>query len=133
LKSLYFVAALLGLQSCATPSRLGGWRAEKSIAEVDRIVDDVMARYRLPGIAVGIVRDGRIVYQRTAGEVIEGSGQRVDGETLFKIASNSKAMTTGVLARLVDRGKLRWDEPVVKYLPSFRMSDPWVTQRAAGA
>ncbi|HEY0332845.1 MAG TPA: serine hydrolase, partial [Stenotrophomonas sp.] len=48
--------------------------------------------------------------------------------TLFKIASNSKAMTTGVLARLVDQGRLAWDDPVTKYLPGFRMQDPWVTR-----
>lgn len=87
-----------------------------------------MAKYRLPGLALGVVRDGRVVYQRTAGEAIEGSGQRIDGDTLFKIASNSKAMTTGVLARLVDQGKLRWDDPVIRYLPAFEMSDPWITR-----
>ncbi|HKE96602.1 MAG TPA: serine hydrolase, partial [Povalibacter sp.] len=62
------------------------------------------------------------------GETSAGSGEKIDSRTLFKIASNSKAMTTGVLARLVDAGKLRWDDPVTKYLPDFRMNDPWVTQ-----
>ena len=82
----------------------------------------------LPGLALGVVRDGEIIYTRTAGETIAGSGQRIDNDTLFKIASNSKAMTTGVLARLVDAGKLRWDDPVTRYLPQFRMHDPWVTR-----
>ncbi len=49
-------------------------------------------------------------------------------DTLFKIASNSKAMTTALLARLVAPHKLDWDDPVVKYLPTFRMNDPWVTR-----
>ena len=70
----------------------------------------------------------RVIYTRTAGETIAGSGQRIDSRTLFKIASNSKAMTTGVLARLVDAGKLRWEDPVTRYLPQFRMHDPWVTR-----
>ena len=88
---------------------------EKSI---DAAFDDVNSRYRLPGLALGVVRDGKVIYTRTAGS-----------QALFKIASNSKAMTTGVLARLVDAGKLRWEDPVTRYLPQFRMYDPWVTQQ----
>lgn len=128
LKLFCVIAVALGLQGCASTSPPGKQHEAAKRAALDRIFDEVMARYRLPGLAVGIVRDGRIVYQRTAGEVIEGSGRRIDADTLFKIASNSKAMTTAVLARLVDQGKLRWDDPVVKYLPSFKMSDDWITR-----
>lgn len=94
----------------------------------DAAFDSVMTRYSLPGLALGVVRDGEVVYARTAGELVAGSGKPVTRDTLFKIASNTKAMTTGVLARLVDAGKLRWDDPVTRYLPSFRMHDPWVTR-----
>ncbi|MEL1263312.1 serine hydrolase [Pseudoxanthomonas putridarboris] len=94
----------------------------------DTAVEQAFDRYRLPGLAVGIIEDGEIVYTRTLGEIEAGGGQPVDADTLFKIASNSKAMTTGVLARLVDAGKLDWDDPVTKYLPQFRMHDPWVTR-----
>ncbi len=94
----------------------------------DAAVDETVARYRLPGIAVGIIEDGKVVYQRTEGELAAGSGQRIDADTLFKIASNTKAMTAAVLARLVDQGRLKWDDPVTKYLPGFRMHDPWVTR-----
>ncbi len=97
-------------------------------AAIDRAFDDTVARYRLPGLAVGVVEDGKVVYARTAGELEAGSGRKIDRDTLFKIASNSKAMTTGLLARLVDAGKLQWDDPVTKYLPDFRMYDPWVTR-----
>ena len=93
----------------------------------DKIVDAVIARYHLPGIAVGVIENGQVVYTRTAGETVAGSGQKITPQTLFKIASNSKAMTTALLGRLVDQGKLRWDDPVTKYLPQFRMHDPWVT------
>jgi len=97
-------------------------------ADLDRLFEQAMARYRLPGLAVGVIENGEVVYARTAGELRAGSGARVDGRTLFKIASNSKAMTTALLARLVDAGKLRWDDPVTRYLPEFRMYDPWVTR-----
>ena len=93
----------------------------------DRMVDAVIARYHLPGIAVGVIENGKVVYVRSAGETVAGSGQKITPRTLFKIASNSKAMTTTLLGRLVDQGKLRWDDPVTKYLPDFRMNDPWVT------
>jgi CubicO group peptidase (beta-lactamase class C family) len=95
---------------------------------LDEHFDAVMARYQLPGLAVGVIEDGEVVYIRTAGELAAGSGEPVTADSLFKIASNTKAMTASVLARLVDAGKLRWDDPVVKHLPQFRMYDPWVTR-----
>jgi len=69
-----------------------------------------------------------VVFTGMRGERRAGSGERIDADTLFKIASNSKAMTAAVLARLVDRGRLAWDDPVIKHLPQFRMHDPWVTE-----
>jgi microsomal dipeptidase-like Zn-dependent dipeptidase len=94
----------------------------------DAIFDTVVREYHLPGLALGVIEDGEVTYTRTTGELVSGGGQRVDADTLFKVASNTKAMTTGLLARLVDAGKLRWDDPVVKYLPRFRMSEPWITR-----
>ena len=93
--------------------------------DYDRLVDAVVAQYRLPGIAVGVIDDGKVVYTRTVGTL--ESGKPIDSDTLFQIASNSKSMTVTLLARLVEEGKLQWDDPVTKYLPSFRMYDPWVT------
>ena len=94
---------------------------------IDASVHQLIARYRLPGIAVGVIEDGKVVFARGYGETVHGSGDPVTDKTLFKIASNSKAMTAAVLARLVQQGKLQWDDPVVKHLPAFAMHDPWVT------
>ncbi len=93
----------------------------------DTAFDDVMARYHLPGLAVGVIENGKVTYMRCAGELVAGSGKPVTPDTLFKIASNSKAMTTALIARLVAAGKLDWNDPVSKYLPTFRMYDPWVS------
>jgi CubicO group peptidase (beta-lactamase class C family) len=126
------VAALaFGVAACTVyPPGRGAQSTQSSMEKsIDAAFDDVYARYRLPGLALGVVRDGKIIYTRTAGETIAGSGEHIDSRTLFKIASNSKAMTTGVLARLVDAGKLRWEDPVARYLPQFRMHDPWVTRQ----
>ena len=89
---------------------------------IDSIFDAVVSEYHLPGLVLGVVEDGRVTYSRTAGELVAGSGRAIDADSLFKIASNTKAMTTGLLARLVDAGKLKWDDPVVKYLPHLKMS-----------
>ena len=104
------------------------WTAAERAGRFDSAIDEVVARYDLPGIAVGVIEDGKVVYAGTRGERVAGSGDAVTPRTLFKIASNSKAMTSSVLARLVDAGKLRWDDPVIRHLPAFRMHDPWVTR-----
>lgn len=94
---------------------------------IDAAVRATIEHYKLPGIAVGVIDGGKIVYARGYGETVAGSGDPVTTKTLFKIASNSKAMTGAVLARLVQQGKLQWGDPVVKHLPHFAMHDPWVT------
>lgn len=94
---------------------------------IDAVVRATIERYQLPGIAVGVIEDGKVTFARGYGETISGSGDPVTTKTLFKIASNSKAMTAATLARLVQQGKLRWDDPVAKHLPGFAMHDPWVT------
>lgn len=101
---------------------------ESPHAAIDRAFDQAFQHYQLPGLALGVIEDGKIVHVRTAGELRAGQGEPVNADSLFKIASTTKAMTTTVLARLVDQGKLRWDDPVIKHLPGFRMHDPWVTQ-----
>jgi len=102
--------------------------ATPEAATLDPIVNDVMARYHLAGLAVGVIDHGEVVYTRTLGERVADSGEAITTNTLFKIASNSKAMTATLLARLVQEGKLHWDDPVRQYLPEFRMADPWVTE-----
>lgn len=116
----------LGL-ALAAVAHAGVQRAGPSPEAIDAAVRATIERYQLPGIAVGVIDDGKIIYARGHGETVAGSGDPVTTQTLFKIASNSKAMTAAVLARLVQQGKLRWDDPVVKHLPRFAMHDPWVT------
>lgn len=96
--------------------------------EVDRLVDQAFERYRLPGLAVGVIQDGQVVHVATRGKLAIDGPQAVDADSLFKIASNTKAMTGAVLARLVQAGKLRWEDPVTQHLPQFAMHDAWVTQ-----
>nr|WP_206085947.1 serine hydrolase [Massilia polaris] len=87
-----------------------------------------MATFDVPGIAIAIVKDGKVVAAQGFGVRKLGDPAPVDGKTIFEIASNSKAFTAAALAMLVDEGKLEWDDPVTKHLPDFRMYDAYVTQ-----
>ena len=125
----FFRRRLAGvLAACAFVVPAAAADQQADVRAFDRAFDATMARYRLPGLAVGVIEDGEVAWTRTAGELRAGSGQPVTPRSLFKIASNSKAMTASVLARLVQAGKLAWDDPVVKWLPGFAMHDPWVTR-----
>ncbi len=94
----------------------------------DALVKRAQEKWEVPGIAVGVVKDGRLVFARGYGVRKKGENSPVTPLTLFGIASNTKAFTAAALGILVDRGKLRWDDPVIKHLPDFRMYDPYVTR-----
>ncbi len=95
----------------------------------DDYVRRVMERFDVPGVSVAIVKDDRVVLTKGYGVRALGSPQQVDAETLFGIASNTKVFTATALGILVEDGLLEWDAPVVRYLPSFQMYDPWVTRQ----
>ena len=95
---------------------------------IDRLVQRTMAAYEVPGIAVGIVKDGKLVFAKGYGVRELGLPGKVDADTLFGIASNTKAFTTAALAILVDEGRLHWDDKVIDYLPEFRLHDAYVTR-----
>lgn len=94
---------------------------------VDAIVGNFMKAFETPGIAVAIVRKGQAPWLKGYGVRTMGKTDPVDAHTRFGIASNSKAFTGAALAMLVEEKKIGWDEPLVKYLPEFRMADPAVT------
>src|SRR5205085_3183846 len=95
--------------------------------KLDADVARAMQTFRVPGVSIAIVKDGKLIVAKGWGVRKLGDAAKVDGDTLFQIASNSKAFTTASLAMLVDEGKLSWDDPVSKYLPSFRMYDPYAS------
>ena len=100
---------------------------ELSPREIDDLVHDAMETFEVPGVAVGVIKDGAIVHARGYGVREIGVEGAVDNETLFRVASTTKAMTAASLAILVDEGRLDWHDKVVDYLPGFALYDPWVT------
>ncbi len=96
--------------------------------DIDRTVEAAMQAFSVPGVAVGVVKDGQVVHARGYGIRELGKPEPIDGGTLFRVASNSKAMTTAALAMLVDEGRLAWDDKVVDHIPAFGLHDDWITR-----
>jgi CubicO group peptidase (beta-lactamase class C family) len=99
------------------------------LAEIDAYAQKVRADWNVPGFAIAIVKDDNVIFAKGYGVRNITKLDKVDENTLFAIASNSKAFTTASLAMLVDEGKLNWDDKVTKYLPDFQMPDAFVTQQ----
>jgi CubicO group peptidase (beta-lactamase class C family) len=97
-------------------------------ADLDSYVARSMQTFQVPGIAIAIVKDGKIVLQKGYGVRKLGEPAPVDANTLFGIGSNTKAFTAAALAILVDAGKLSWDDPVYARLKGFQMYDPYVSK-----
>jgi CubicO group peptidase (beta-lactamase class C family) len=95
--------------------------------EVDLLAEKTLKTFNVPGIAVAVVKDGKLIHSKGYGVKSILTNEKVDANTLFGIASNSKAFTSTALALLVDEGKIKWDDKVVKYLPNFKMYNEYVT------
>src|ERR1044072_4358567 len=95
---------------------------------LDATVERVRQTFDVPGIAVAVVKDGKVVLQKGYGVRRLGASEPVTPRSLFRIASNTKAFTTAALAILIDEGKLKWDDRVVDHMPAFQMHDPYVTR-----
>jgi CubicO group peptidase (beta-lactamase class C family) len=113
--------------SAAASAAAAAVPASSQLAKLDTDVERVMKLFDVPGIAIAVVKDGQVLAARGFGVRKLGAPDKVDGKTLFEVASNSKAFTAAALAMLVDEGKLAWDDPVTKHLPDFQMYDAYVT------
>lgn len=101
-------------------------RVEAAVARIDGIVADLMRRTGVPGVAVAVVHEGRPLLVKGYGVRKVGEAAPVDADTVFQLASLSKAVGAGVVAHEVARGTVKWDTPVEKILPWFTLKDPWV-------
>ncbi|HEY8229176.1 MAG TPA: serine hydrolase domain-containing protein, partial [Rhodanobacteraceae bacterium] len=118
---LAFVAApsLAAVPPSSAPTQLQG---------LDAYVQRTMHDWHVPGLAIVVVKDGKVLAARGYGVRELGKSGKVDADTLFDIGSNSKAFTVAALGTLVSSGKLKWDAPVVDELKDFKLESPYVTQ-----
>ena len=97
-------------------------------ADWKAMIESWRAAYNTPGMSVGIIRNGEVVFVDGFGVLEEGKAQKADKNTLYSIASNTKAFISASIATLVSEGKMNWDDRVQKYLPYFQLYDPCVSE-----
>lgn len=112
----FFISSFLILQAQSLPENFDSW------------VENSRKDWNIPGMAVGIVKDGEVIYAKGFGTKQIGKNDPVDANTIFSIASVSKNITAAALGILVDRGQIDWDDKIVKHIPWFQLKNPWVTQ-----
>lgn len=120
------LALLIGLPLAAAaqtqpPAELEG---------IEAFVEHGMRDWGIPGLAVSVVKDDRLVWARGFGVRRLGHPAAVDADTLFNIASVSKAFNAAALGLLVDEGRIGWDDPVARHIPRLQLHDPYVTRAA---
>jgi CubicO group peptidase (beta-lactamase class C family) len=120
MKKLFFLLFLL--------TAISGISQEISTGSIDSLVEKTIASFRVPGIAVGVVKDGKIIHAKGYGIRSLKNRQPVTPNTQFGIASNSKAFTAAALGILVEQGKIKWEDHVRDYIPEFKLYDPYVTE-----
>jgi CubicO group peptidase (beta-lactamase class C family) len=117
-RAVIFLACIFGV---AAPSRA---QSATQWSSLDNFITSAMHQAKVPGMAVGIVQDGKAVYVKGFGVRNIQTGRPVTPETLFDIGSCTKAFTAAAVAMLVDRGKMQWDGRVNQYIPFFHLYDP---------
>jgi CubicO group peptidase (beta-lactamase class C family) len=95
--------------------------------QIDSVVGKTLTTFNVPGIAVAVVKDGKVIHSNGYGIRSIKTKLKVDENTLFGIASNTKAFTAAALGMLVDEKKITWDTKVIEVIPEFKMYDSWVT------
>jgi CubicO group peptidase (beta-lactamase class C family) len=101
---------------------------DNAVAKLDGMVDDLMKKSGIPGMAVAVVHGGKTVYAKGFGVKDVRSGDKIDPDTVFQLASLSKPLSATVVAQQVGQSAIGWDTPVVSKLPWFALSDPVVTR-----
>ncbi|MER7535744.1 serine hydrolase [Streptomyces sp. NPDC097704] len=113
------------------PPQLDDAEVQRAVDQLDGVVKDAMKRTGVPGVAVGVVHDGKVVYLKGFGVRKVGESAAVDADTVFQLASVSKPVASTVMAGAI--GVDGWAKPVAPNLPDFALKDPWVTSHVTAA
>lgn len=127
---LYLLAAVLDLPAVAAPQGPPqGTVLQRLLRDFEVYATKNMQFFGVPGMAVAVVADDKVIYSKGLGTTAMLDGRPVDANTIFQIGSTSKAFTAALLAIMVDRGKIGWSDQVIDHFPEFMMKDPWVTRQ----
>lgn len=127
LRSLQFLSLLLLVLPAVAQKPKAPKEAAKPAVSIGSLATQSFNTFQPTGFAVAVVKDGELLYSAGFGKRSAANGPAVDANSLFNIASCSKAFTAAAMAALVEDGKLKWDDKVTDHLPGFRLEDPWVT------
>lgn len=125
-----FPALAQTVATAPAPATLSSPSTSAALEGLDAYIETARQTWQVPGAAVVIVKDDKIVYAKGFGVREDGKPGKVDPDTVFAIGSATKAFTAAALGMLVDEKKIAWDGAVHDYLPSFEMDDPYVTRHA---
>ncbi|MET7732021.1 serine hydrolase [Streptomyces sp. NPDC005402] len=115
------------------PRQLTRAEVENAVSRLDDVVQDAMRRTGVPGVAVGVVHDDKVLYLKGFGLRTAGMKDRVGPDTVFQLASVSKPIASTVVAAAVGEKTVGWDDPVVGHSSGFALKDPWVTRHVTMA
>ncbi|RXT55428.1 hypothetical protein B6S44_09950 [Bosea sp. Tri-44] len=101
---------------------------EALLPEFEKQVAEGMKAFSVPGVAIGIIHDDKLIYAKGFGVRALGKPDPVTPETIFQVGSTTKAFLATTLAQAVDAGRLGWTDPVIDHVPEFQLADPWVTR-----
>lgn len=121
------LAAISGISDTSAQQSSQG-SIEALLPDFEKQVTEGMKAFSVPGVAVGIVHDDKLIYAKGFGVRALGKPDQVTPETIFQIGSATKAFFTTTLAQAVDAGRLGWNDPVIDHVPEFQLADPWVTR-----
>jgi CubicO group peptidase (beta-lactamase class C family) len=122
---LFFALALLCVIDLSAQSKKG-----PDLKKLDAYFAKMVQDWDVPGASIGIVKDGKLVFTGNYGLLETGKPEKPDENTLYAIASNSKAFTSAIIGMLVQEGKLKWNDKVKDHLPYFSLyNDPWISSQ----
>jgi CubicO group peptidase (beta-lactamase class C family) len=104
------------------------WSQPLTPEQIDKLAEQTLKVFNVPGIAVAVIKDDQVIHMKGYGVSSIATGKKTDANTLFAIASNSKAFTSAALGILVDEGKLKWETKVTDIIPEFRLYNSYVTE-----
>ncbi len=122
-KGITILTSLLFICLASTPTF-----AQLSSQKIDLLMEDALAKFKVAGASIAIVKDGKIIHQKGYGVASIETKKAVNENTNFQIASNSKAFTTAALSILEDEGKLKWTDKVKDHISEFKMYNDYVTE-----
>lgn len=125
---LVVCASALAALLLTTTHSISAAPARDAMSDLDAFIAKAMSDYQVPGAAIAVVQDGKVLMAKGYGVRDVTKPDKVDEYTIFQLASVTKSLTGVAVGTVVDAGKMDWDKPIFNYLPEFVGYDPYMTR-----